>query len=66
MVKTICERNKRCVFLEKKITKRNGYTYLSYWCNNPKRFDSTPHPLNHVDKYGYCKCKATNLLECYF
>lgn len=76
MIKPICERGKKCLFLKKEIRE---YSYplharseimikgkeIVYLCNNPKKFDSwrLPKSLNHEEKFKMCKHKATNKLE---
>jgi len=76
VIKPICERGKKCVFLTKEIRE---YSYpiharsqviikgkeLIYFCNNPMKFDSwrLPKKLSHAEKFRMCKYKVTNKLE---
>lgn len=76
MIKPICERGKKCIYLKKEIKE---YSYplrarsqiiisgkeLVYLCNNPKKFDSwrLPKELNHEEKFKGCSFKVTNKLE---
>lgn len=76
MIKPICERGKKCVFLVKKIRQYSYPIYarseimvngkeLVYLCNNPKKFDEyrIPKMLTHEKKFRMCKHKVTNKLE---
>lgn len=75
MVKTICERGKKCIFLKTEIKpyKREyrGFVItgkqLNYYCTNPKRFKKweIPRILTHVQKYNSCGFKTTHKLEAF-
>lgn len=76
MIKPICERGKKCVFLEIKIEDYERPLFarsqimkrgkqVNYYCNNPKRFDKyqLPKLLTHEEKFRKCGFKVTDKLE---
>jgi len=76
MIKPICERGKKCLYLIKKIEEysynpfpRSQFTLkgkeLCYYCNNPKRFSKwlIPKKLAHEQKFKECGFKVTDKLE---
>lgn len=76
LIKPICERGRKCVYLIKEIKEYSYPLYaksqvivtgkeLCYFCNNPQKFDSyrLPKKLTHAEKFKMCEHKVTNQLD---